>query len=210
MTALYIILGILAFILILLMLPFRVKVEYEDEVHIRIGFAFLNFTVLPQKPKKPRKPKKSRKKKKPDENKKPETKPEKKKKNPILEYKDKHGLEGLLDLIREIVHIVVDLLKGLAKHLKISDLVINAVIAGEDSADTAMKYGYACSVIYPAVSLLENKAVLKKHKEDISAGFLAEKTVIEFRFTAKIRVLFILAAVIPSLFKFLKTIAKMK
>lgn len=208
MTALYIILGIIAFILILLFLPLRVKIEYDGDMKLKLGYAFLNFTILPQKPKKPKKPKKQKKKPEPEKEK-TEEKPDKKK-NPIMQLKDKHGLDGLIDLIKQIVHIVVDMLGKLARHLKIRNLVINAVIAGEDSADTAMKYGYACSVIYPAVSILESKAVLKKHSEDISAGFLSEKTVIEFKFTAKIRVMFILGAVIPAAFKALKLIIKNK
>ncbi len=207
MTALYIILGIIAFILLLLFLPLRIKTEYDNEIRLKIGYAFLNFTIMPQKPKKPGKPKK---KKKTDEKEQKQEEKPAKKKNPIMQLKDKHGLDGLIELMKQIVHIVTDMLGRLARHLKISDLVINAVIAGEDSADTAIKYGYACSVIYPAVSLLENKAVLKKHSEDISAGFLAEKTVIEFRFTAKIRLMFVLAAVIPAAFRALKLIVRNK
>ena len=58
MTALYIILGIIAFILLLLFLPLRIKTEYDNEIRLKIGYAFLNFTIMPQKPKKTGKPKK--------------------------------------------------------------------------------------------------------------------------------------------------------
>ena len=227
MTGLSIFLGIIAFILLLLMCPFKVSVEYEEEVKVTLGYLFLKFAVVPKKPKKKKK-KKSRKagKSKKDntpanknaeknqdstpekdsEQKKQKVKP--KKKNPILEYKDKHGLDGLIDLIKVIVGIVVNVLKKTAKQLVITDLVINAMIVGEDSADTALKYGYACSGIYPAVSLLQSNAKLKKHSEDISAGFLAEKTAVELRLKARIRVIFLLCIAVAALWKLIVTVVK--
>ena len=52
MTALYIILGILAFIILLLMIPLKIDLEYDDEVRLKVGYLFLKYTILPQQPKK--------------------------------------------------------------------------------------------------------------------------------------------------------------
>ncbi len=206
MTVLYIILGIIAFIVLLLLIPLNIYLEYDDEVRLKIGYLFLKFTILPQQPEKPKKGKKKKAPEKKTEVKKKE--PEPKKKNPILEYADKHGLDGLLELVKVIAKIVVDVLKRTAKHLIIKKLVIRAVIAGEDSADTALKYGYACSVIYPALAMIEQNTRLKFHCEDISAGFLCEKTVVELELIAKIKPLWLLGIVISAALKFLKAIAK--
>lgn len=206
MTALYIILGILAFIILLLMIPLKIDLEYDDEVRLKVGYLFLKYTILPQQAKK----EKPKKKKKAAEKKKEEKKkePEKKQKNPILEYADKHGLDGLLELVKAIAKIVVDVLKSMAKHLVIKKLVIRAIIAGEDSADTALKYGYACSVIYPALSIIDRNTRLKYHSEDISAGFLCEKTMAELEFTAIIKPLWLLVIAVPAAFKLIKVLAK--
>ncbi|MBR2175404.1 MAG: DUF2953 domain-containing protein [Clostridia bacterium] len=212
MTALYIILAVIGFIILLLLIPLKINLEYDSDVKLRIGYLFLRFTILPQKPEaeKPVKNKKTMKRKKttgkPEADE--EKKPPKKKRNPILGYIDQHGLDGFLELIKAIVRIVVEVLKKTAKHLTIKRLDIRLLVVGEDSADTAIKYGYACSVIYPAVSILENTAKLKSHSEDIAAGFLADKTAAELVLEAKIKPWFLIGIGIAALFKFIKAIAK--
>lgn len=206
MTALYIISGILLFLLILLLLPVRIRLEYDNDLRLWVGYTFLNFQVIPSKPKKPKKQKKKNQKTEPEEKKSEGEK--KKKKNFILDYKDKHGLSGLLDLIKQITDIVVKVIGRTAKHLKIPYLEINAFIGGEDSADAAMKYGYACSVIYPALSLLQNSSKLRRFKEDISANFYSEKTAVELKLKAKMRLLWILWIVLAALFRAVVLIVK--
>ena len=199
MTALYIIFGIIAFIIILLMCPIRIKLVYDDKLKLRIGYLFLNFNVLPQNkdnksddtesvksknnPEHEENEKKSSdssENKSRDDNGKVEKNDSKQKKNPILEFKDKYGFGGIFDLVKKLLDILTDIPKKLAKHLVIKMLDVKLLVVGEDSADTAIKYGYACSVIYPAVSLLENNLKIKKHNEEIVAGFLAESTAAEF------------------------------
>ena len=60
LTALYIILGIIAFFVILLSIKFVVTVHYEDDVTLSVSWLFLKFGILP--PKENKKPKKEKKK----------------------------------------------------------------------------------------------------------------------------------------------------
>lgn len=206
---------IVAVILILLILPLRMNIEYNDELKVRIGYLFLNFTVFPSKPKKKKKPakKKTKEKAQTAETEPTENAKENKENNSGLMkrfsgLKEKYGLDGLIELLKRIVFVVTDVMKDSAKHMIIKNLVIRALIAGEDSADTAMKYGYACSVIYPAVSILDNSCRLKKHEEEIIAGFLSEKTVVEFSMTVKITLLLLIGIVWSAFFRLVKILAK--
>ena len=49
MTALYILIGIIAFFLILLSIKFVITVHYEDDVAVSVGWLFLKFDILPKK-----------------------------------------------------------------------------------------------------------------------------------------------------------------
>lgn len=234
MTALYIILGIIAVIILLLICPVRLKIIYDDGLKLKVGYLFLNFDILSGKNKtgdketigKSVKDKadgnetvdKSEKDKKKlsDKTDKKEDKPIKndnkheQKKNPILEYKDKHGLGGILGIIKSLLDIFIDIPKKLAKHLVIKIMDIKLLVVGEDSADTAVKYGYVCSVIYPVISILENNLKIKKHKEEIVAGFLAEESVAEITLCAYIRPWFLIGTGISAFVKLVSAIAKIK
>ena len=62
MTALCIILGVIAFVVLLLSVKFSVTVHYEDDVAVSVKWLFLKFNILPKKEKED-KPKKEKKKK---------------------------------------------------------------------------------------------------------------------------------------------------
>lgn len=208
MTAVYIILGILLFLLVLLLLPVKIRLEYDNDLKLWVGYTFIYIQLVPKKPKKPRKPRKKKQKKEEAPAEKNEPASNKKKKNSILEYKDKHGLDGLIELVKKICGIVTKAMGRTARHLTIPYLEINAFISGEDSADAAMKYGYACSVIYPALSILQSRSKLKRFKEDISANFHSEKTAVELKLKAKMRLIWVLWILITAFVKLVFTIAK--
>lgn len=215
MTGWYIFLGIVAFILILLICPLNFYISYDDEVRLTLRYLFLRFRLIPKPPKKPGKEKKAEKQDEKtdessddskDEN--GEKKSEEKKKSTLSLYIEQHGLSGLIELIKKLVSIAVDTLKKIARHIYIKKLDIKAIIVGDDSADTAIKYGYACSVIYPAVSMLDCTCHLKAHSEDVIAGFQAEKTVAELYAAVRISPLFLIGAALSGGFKFLWVIIK--
>ena len=62
MTALYIILGIIAFICLVLLVKVRIDAEYIDGFKLSVSWLFLHFSIYPktQKEKKPPKPKKEK------------------------------------------------------------------------------------------------------------------------------------------------------
>ncbi len=203
MTALYVILIIIGIILLLLMIPLNICLRYTNSAELTLKYSFLKFRIIPAPEKKKKAPPQKK------EEKKTEEKPAEKK-NMIQKLKEKHGLQGLIELVYEIVGLVNNVVGRFGKHLFIRNFDIKLLVVGEDSADTAIKYGAVCSVIYPAIAYLENISKLKKHSEDIAAGFLAEKTVCELDVRASIRPLFLVGIAISALVRGIKVIIKYK
>ena len=207
MKALLIILGIIAFILILLMIPLRFSLDYGEKTTLRIGYFFLSFRLYPAKGKKPKKKKKKQPEKKKEEKK---QEPEKKKPDKLKQLLDKHGIDGLTEILKEAARVVTELLGGLAKHLYFTRFNIRICVVGDDAADTAVKYGYVCSAVYLPLAVLCEHSVIKKHSEDISAGFLAEKSAAELELTAKIRPLFLIPLLLKALIGLVRIVMKLR
>ncbi|MDD6489917.1 MAG: DUF2953 domain-containing protein [Clostridia bacterium] len=204
MTALWIILGIIAFIFVLLICPLAVSVVYDGELELKIRYLFLCFKILPPKEKKPKEPKPQ----KAEKSEKSDTKPENKNQNQIKDFIKKKGTDGLIELLKKIVDIIPKATKTITSHLVISKLDINVLVVGDDAADTAMKFGYLCSAVYPIVSMIESNIKKCKHNENIVAGFNDSETKIYLVLKARIKPLFLISAALRALFRGIKAIAK--
>lgn len=204
MTALWIILGIIAFIFVLLICPLSVSVVYDGELELKIRYLFLCFKILPKKEKKPKKPEPQ----KTEKTEKSDNKPQDKNKNSIKDFVKKKGIDGLIELLKKFVDIVLKAAKTVTSHLVISKLDINVLVVGDDAADTAMKFGYLCSAVYPLVSIVESHIKKCKHNENIVAGFNDSETKIYLVLKARIKPLFLAGAALRALFSGIKAIAK--
>ena len=194
MIGYYIFFGILLFLVLILCIPIHINITYNGQFSVVVRYLFIKYTVYPMPPKK------EKKKKAPE--KEGEKKVEKEKKeNPALKFVKEHGIDAVIELLRTLLDILGRSADISARHFVISKLVINAIIVGSDSADTAMKYAYACSTIYPMITLLQTRSRLKKHSEDISAGFLFFFFFIEFVFDSRIRPVWLGAVGIDAVFR---------
>ncbi len=199
MLALRIILLVIVFLIgFIIFCPFSIELVYQDEVKLKVGYIFPIFKVLPQKPK-PEKPdeKKQEKEKKP------------KKKNSVLEFTKKQGLDGIIELLKEITGIILKLVDIIRRHI-VMKTRLDLLVVGSDAADTAMKFGYACSAIYPLLSLIDRHTKLKKHEEYIDAGFEAEKTQVRFILKAHIIPVFVLIGAVGALIGGIRILNKIK
>ncbi len=199
MLALRIILLVIVFLIgFIIFCPFSIELVYQDEVKLKVGYIFPIFKVLPQKPK-PEKPdeKKQEKEKKP------------KKKNSVLEFTKKQGLDGIIELLKEITGIILKLVDTIRRHI-VMKTRLDLLVVGSDAADTAMKFGYACSAIYPLLSLIDRHTKLKRHEEYIDAGFEAEKTQVRFILKAHIIPVFVLIGAVGALIGGVRILQKIK
>ena len=114
------------------------------------------------------------------------------------------GLEGIVELIKEIAKIVGGLLSSVFKNIVIRKLDLNITVAYEDAADTAIKYGYACSGIYPAMAVILRIFKYKDYNIIIIPDF--DKKANEISVDAEISIVpwFVIAGAVKAAFRLLK------
>lgn len=170
MVALYIVLGVLAFIALivgLLNVPLVVRASFSDsdnKVRLSVQYLWFRYVLLP------------------DEESNKYLKEEKLlKKGKELKYDDDATLEGILEnkgiggfleVLKLSFENTWNLLKSFIMVATIKDFNVNMNIVGEDAADTAIIYGYANSVVYPIVgAVVSNAHDVKKYNVNLNADF---------------------------------------
>lgn len=202
MTAWIIIFGIIAFIFLLLICPLSFSIVYDGDFELKIRYLFLCFRIFPPKEKKHRKSKNKKKQKSEKE------KPQEEKKNSVFDFVKEKGLSGLTEMLKSLANTVENAVSSITKHLVISKLDVNVLVVGEDAADTAMKYGYICSAVYPLISIIDNHVKKCKHSENIVAGFNDPEMKIVCAVKIRIKPIFLLITAVKTAFNGIKAIAK--
>ena len=190
LTALYIILGIILFFILILSIKVKMTVHSEDGVSLSVSWLFLKFNILPkkEKPEKKKKKKKQKKKKeeKPEDSGKKDETVKEPKDNPFVTFYNNNGVDGVLDLVKRLSVSLGGMFRRIYKSFRIEDLAVSLLVAGSDSADTALKYGKTCSVFFPAIGFIVDTMKVKKYSVDCNPDFAFGKN--EARLHAKISV----------------------
>lgn len=206
MTALLIIIGIIAFFILLLSIKFVITVHYEDDVAVSVGWLFLKFNILPKKEKED-KPKKDKKKKKDEET--PQNKdetvkePKKKKDNMFVRFYRNRGVSGVVQLLKDAAKALGGMFKRIGRAFLFEELFISLDVGASDSAETAIKYGKVCSAAFPAMGLIVSTMRVKKYSIDINPDFLYGKNVAKLHTKISVRPISLINAVIILAFELL-------
>ncbi len=174
MTALIIVLSILAFSTLLLLLPISLDIKFEGDFFLRIKFAGIKVFEI--------EPKSDIKQKVAESDKQTEQKAE----NLFGKLKKKHGFIGAVKEIFIFANGLLSKFKNNLKHILVRRLCLDINIASSDAAQTAIEYGAVCSVVYPTLSLICSLANVKLKQININADF--DKKEPDFSFSAIIRV----------------------
>lgn len=198
MIALYIILGVLAFIFIILLLPLTLEIAYDKEFLLKVkffGICLYDNKSIKKDKKKIKNNKKSYKKS--------EEIPAQKDGFLKSTYKQK-GFTGTVVYLSEILKLVLIKIKWLLPRIKFHKFVFELTVATSDAADTAIKYGKVCSAVYPVFAFVQSNTPLKTEQINISADF--DKKISEFKTSIKLtaKALWLLIAAISVLWQFLK------
>ena len=184
MTALYIILGVVLFFIAVLSIPVVLDMEYGDVFKLRVSWLFVKFNILPKDESK----KKPKKEKKPEQEKKQaETAPAEtpvantaKKENPIKIFYEDQGVLGIAELINNVASYLGKFSKGFLKSIYIKKLRIRIWVTEGDAAQTAIKYGKFCQMIYPPLGFICSSCHVKDYDVNIWAEYCGDKTKGEF------------------------------
>lgn len=171
MTAWWIVLGILAFVLLLLLLPVHVSLRFRDELEVRVRYAFVSLRVYPR-PEKPAKKKKKAaragrraKKQEPEE-----------KLSQIEKLLKEDGVGAVVEYLQSVAKLAVDALRRALRVIVVDRLETRLIVVGEDAAETAVLYGKICAAVYPAQAVLETVMKVRRRQVCVEPGFLQEKS----------------------------------
>lgn len=206
MTALYIILGIIAFFVLLLSVKLAVTVHYEDDVSVSVKWLFLKFNILPKKEDK--KPKKEKEKKKKEEKPKKESEviPEPKKKkqdNMFVRFYRNKGVDGVVQLLKDAAKALGGMFKRIGRAFLFEELFVSLTVGAGDSAETAVKYGKTCSAVFPAMGFIVGNMRVEKYSIDVIPDFINGSNVAKLHTTVSLRPIKLINAVIVLAFELL-------
>lgn len=203
MLWLYILLGIALFVALVMFIPITLRASYKEKFWCAVYIGFVKLQLVPAKPKKEKKKKVKKQTPKTEQSKKPTEK------KPSLIKK--YGIEWLLNLIKKVAELAVSALQDFFTHILVKKLSLSISVAGDDAADTAIKYGKYCAVVYPAVGTIVRVVKCKGYGVDINPNFSEKaETEINFDFVARVFVFRLVALVVKHGIKGLKLLAEVK
>ena len=206
MTALYVIIGIIAFFIVLLSIKFVVTVHYEDDIAVSVGWLFLKFNILPAKEDKPEKKKKENNKKtteKPKETNEVVKEPKAKKDNMFVRFYKNRGVSGVVQLLKDAAKALGGMFKRIGRAFLFEELYVSLDVGASDSAETAIKYGKVCSAAFPAMGLIVSTMRVRKYSIQINPDFLYGKNVANLHTKISVRPIALINAVIILAFELL-------
>ena len=166
MTAIIIILSIIAFIAVLINIPVRVKIyaKYDNREFVNDYKIIYGFITIKKKKQKSHNETET------------DSAPKKKTKN-----KPSNIIRFIKTNIKDIKRLISDVLKYTSKKLiRIEMLSLKSQIGTDDAMNTALSYGSASAVLYNSLGVFEKQVKIKHMDIDFQPDFTQEKIFIEF------------------------------
>ena len=210
MTALYIILGIIALIVILCSVKVKITAEYGEAFSLDVQWLFIKLHIFPQteEQKAKREAKKAKKeekkKKKPEEEKKEEDKPSEPKKNIFKEFYENQGFGATVELIQTAAAQLGGFMGSIYRAFVIENLkLLLKVSSGDDAAQNAIKYGKVCSAVYPSMGFICSNMKVKKYEVNVVPDFISQENKAQFALSLSVRPIKLKNAVVVLAFRLL-------
>lgn len=213
MTALYIILGIIALIVILCSVKVKITAEYGEAFSLDVQWLFIKLHIFPQteeqkakrEAKKAKKEEeKKKKKKKPEEKKKEEDKPSEPKKNIFKEFYENQGFGATVELIQTAAAQLGGFMGSIYRAFVIENLkLLLKVSSGDDAAQNAIKYGKVCSAVYPSMGFICSNMKVKKYEVNVVPDFISQENKAQFALSLSVRPIKLTNAVVVLAFRLL-------
>ena len=189
----------LGIVLLLAVLPLGVRVRYNSEgIAVKVIAGPVKITLLPRPSKKKKEKKKKEPKKKTAEAAQEEENLPKPPQPPKVSQKKAQKKEkggSLLDFL-PLVKITLDFLDDFRRKLRLDDLYLRLILAGDDPCDLAVNYGRAWAGIGSLLPQLEKWFVIKKRDVEVECDFEATETLVIARLDLTITLGRLLAAAV--------------
>jgi hypothetical protein len=182
-TPIIVIAAIVAFFAILFLIRVKVCVSYSNDFDFAVKYLFFTYRI--------KQPKKGQ---------------AKQEKKPPQKFTFEQ-LQQFLNLFERFKNDAKKLIIKFQKKIRIDLFKIDLTIGSDDAAATAITYGEACAIIFPAVSFLENLVKIKKSEITVKPDFNGNNNII-FGGCASMHLGSILAIGIASAFKVFVSLIK--
>ena len=106
----------------------------------------------------------------------------------------------LIKMLKSVLLKVPQLLR----HTHIKNFNLNVSVAGTDAADTAIKYGKVCSIVYPLSTLLSKCVNFKPESISVYSDFNGSDTNYNLMFLTSVRGLYLMGFAVSSVFEIIK------
>ena len=190
MIGLIIVMTFVCIILLLLLSSLKITFNICDGVDFRVSFLGISLFSLKEN--------------KPVKNKSEKSKGKSKLTNTLKEYSKgksrKLLVEEILFILKELCVKFVKLLK----HIRFKKLDFNLIVASDDAAKTAIRYGKVCSVVYSICGMLGSAKRFNAKKIKVSTDFSSEQMTLILKSTIKIRLLFLVGFAVSTAFSIIK------
>ena len=197
----------LGILILLAIVPLGVSMKYNAEGPlVRLILGPVRLTLYP--------PKKKQKKEKPEKKntgkklKKPQTMPQKPGIPPKEEQTDEKG--GSWTDFLPLVQTVLDFLRDFRRKLRVNNLELKLILAGEDPCDLGIHYGRTWAAVGNLMPQLEKLFVIKKRDVEVECDFTATQTLVIARLDLSITLGRLLAAVVRFAFRAIKQFLQIK
>lgn len=169
-------------LLVLAWIPLGIRVNYDEAgFEARVIAGPVTITLFPRKKRK-KKPKTTDSSEKTTEE---TTKASSEKKRPKTETtdKDEPGMQsgGSLERFVPWIRLGLDFLGDLQRKIRLDNLYLHVVLAGDDPCDLAVNYGRAWAVVGDLLPKLEQVFVIGKRDIQVNCDFAAEKITVAAR-----------------------------
>ena len=203
-----VILGIVGLIVLLLSIPVKVSLAFDNKIHLSVKYLFIKLDILPVGPKKPKKPAKPKKEPEPKaEDEKKDEAPKEKKPNPILEMVKANGYDGMMLVIKNLGRVLGLYGGKLFKSIVFDEIDVYISVGTGDAASTAIKYGETCQKVYPVLGFICSNNIVKKYDILVEPDFLANKTENELFIDFSVTIRKIINATLGMVFRLIFNVA---
>ena len=198
MWVLYSLLGLLSLLVILLSVPVYGRLTYDGTLSVRIRVLGIPIVLMPRPESESKTPSA---KSASTEEKEKEKKPSKLKE--MAELLKQDDLGGTLHFIGEVAALAGKTVGRLLRSITVNRLDLQMRIATDDVATTAQRYGQVCSVLYPALALIERWVRIRRRHLRVEPNFLAEDSAARFDIRLQVSLWRLLGAALALLWGFL-------
>lgn len=194
----YSLLGLLLLLIVALSVPVFGRLTYDGAFSVRIWVLGIPITLAPLREKGEKKPLRSAQKAAREE------KEEKSSKfKELVSLMKQDDLAGTLHFLHEVAALAAKTVGRVLRSITVNRLDLQMLIAAEDPATTAQRYGRVCGVLYPALAGIEHVVRIRRRNLRVEPNFLVEKSEVRFDVRLRMSVWRLLGAGVALLWGFL-------